>query len=181
MLGGEQSGHIDAVGFEMYMKLLEETVRELKGEELEDDVRATRQSAESICEIDERYVPDMNQRLMLYRKVAAARQRGRDRPGAVRGGRSLRPAARLGAESGRLRAHSGHGRQARRRSDRPGGTDGRHKVQAAGQAGSGAGWCRWCRQRTDMTLVPPSALKLNLERRRDRPTSRHRRAGAAAT
>ena len=33
LLGGEQSGHIDAIGFEMYMKLLEETVRELKGEE----------------------------------------------------------------------------------------------------------------------------------------------------
>ena len=41
LLGGEQSGHIEAVGFEMYMKLLEQTVRELKGEELEDDVRAT--------------------------------------------------------------------------------------------------------------------------------------------
>ena len=40
LLGGEQSGHIEAVGFEMYMKLLEETVRELKGEEIEDDVRA---------------------------------------------------------------------------------------------------------------------------------------------
>ena len=40
LLGGEQSGHIEAVGFEMYMKLLEETIRELKGEELEDDVRA---------------------------------------------------------------------------------------------------------------------------------------------
>ena len=41
LLGGEQSGHIEAVGFEMYMKLLEETVRELKGEDIEDDVRAT--------------------------------------------------------------------------------------------------------------------------------------------
>ena len=41
LLGGEQSGQIEAVGFEMYMKLLEQTVRELKGEELEDDVRAT--------------------------------------------------------------------------------------------------------------------------------------------
>jgi len=37
LLGGEQSGQIDTVGFEMYMKLLEQTVRELKGEELEDD------------------------------------------------------------------------------------------------------------------------------------------------
>ena len=41
LLGGEQSGHMESVGFEMYMKLLEETVRELKGEEIEDDVRAT--------------------------------------------------------------------------------------------------------------------------------------------
>ena len=41
LLGGEQSGQIDTVGFELYMKLLEQTVRELKGEELEDDVRAT--------------------------------------------------------------------------------------------------------------------------------------------
>ena len=40
LLGGEQSGHIEAIGFEMYMKLLEETVRELKGEEIEDDAGA---------------------------------------------------------------------------------------------------------------------------------------------
>jgi transcription-repair coupling factor (superfamily II helicase) len=72
LLGGEQSGHIDAVGFEMYMKLLEETVRELKGEELEDDVRATVNLRVDL-KLDERYIPDMNQRLMVYRKVAAAR------------------------------------------------------------------------------------------------------------
>ena len=40
LLGGEQSGHIEAVGFDMYMKLLEQTIRELKGEEIEDDRRA---------------------------------------------------------------------------------------------------------------------------------------------
>jgi transcription-repair coupling factor (superfamily II helicase) len=73
LLGGEQSGHIEAVGFEMYMKLLEQTVRELKGEELEDDVRATVNLGVDL-RIDESYVPDMNQRLMLYRKVAAARR-----------------------------------------------------------------------------------------------------------
>src|SRR4029079_7933830 len=32
LLGGEQSGHIDAVGFEMYTSMLERPVRELKGE-----------------------------------------------------------------------------------------------------------------------------------------------------
>src|SRR5262245_57831595 len=73
LLGGEQSGHIDAVGFEMYMKLLEETVRELKGEELEDDVRAN-VNLKIDLRIEQEYVPDMNQRLMLYRKVAAARR-----------------------------------------------------------------------------------------------------------
>src|SRR6476660_8486603 len=40
LLGGEQSGHIETVGFDMYMKLLEQTIKELKGEEIEDDVRA---------------------------------------------------------------------------------------------------------------------------------------------
>ena len=72
LLGGEQSGHIDAVGFEMYMKLLEETIRELKGEDIEDDVRATVNLRVDL-KIDDAYIPDMNQRLMVYRKVAAAR------------------------------------------------------------------------------------------------------------
>jgi len=72
LLGGEQSGHIDAVGFEMYMKLLEETIRELKGEDLEDDVRATVNLGIDF-RIEERYVADMNQRLMIYRRIAAAR------------------------------------------------------------------------------------------------------------
>ena len=72
LLGGEQSGHIEAVGFEMYMKLLEETIRGLKGEEIEDEVRAIVNLGVDL-RIDEQYVPDMNQRLMMYRRVAAAR------------------------------------------------------------------------------------------------------------
>jgi transcription-repair coupling factor (superfamily II helicase) len=72
LLGGEQSGQIDAVGFEMYMKLLEETIRELKGEDLQDDVRAT-VNLRIDFRIEESYVPDMNQRLMIYRRIAAAR------------------------------------------------------------------------------------------------------------
>src|SRR5687767_14492306 len=72
LLGGEQSGHIDAVGFEMYMKLLEEAVRELKGEEIEDDTRATVNLRVDL-KIEDSYIPDMNQRLMVYRKIAAAR------------------------------------------------------------------------------------------------------------
>jgi transcription-repair coupling factor (superfamily II helicase) len=72
LLGGEQSGHIDAVGFDMYMKLLEQTIKELKGEDIEDDVRATVNLRVDL-RIDERYVPDMNQRLTVYRRMAALR------------------------------------------------------------------------------------------------------------
>ncbi|MEZ5287013.1 MAG: TRCF domain-containing protein [Vicinamibacterales bacterium] len=72
LLGGEQSGHIDAVGFEMYTKLLDETIRELKGEDLEDDVRAV-VNLRVDFRIADTYVPDMNQRLTIYRRVAGAR------------------------------------------------------------------------------------------------------------
>src|SRR5688572_21962201 len=56
----------------MYMKLLEDTIRELKGEDLDDDLRATVNLRVDL-KIDDQYVPDMNQRLMVYRKIAAAR------------------------------------------------------------------------------------------------------------
>jgi transcription-repair coupling factor (superfamily II helicase) len=72
LLGGEQSGHIETVGFEMYMKLLEQAVRELKGEEAVDDVRAVVNLRVDL-KIDPSYVPEMNQRLMIYRKIAEAR------------------------------------------------------------------------------------------------------------
>ena len=72
LLGGEQSGHIEAIGFEMYTKLLEQTVRELKGEEIEDESRATVNLGVDL-RIDEEYVPEQNQRLGLYRRVASAR------------------------------------------------------------------------------------------------------------
>ena len=54
------------------MKLLEQAVRELKGEDLTDDVRAVVNLRVDL-KIDASYVPDMNQRLMIYRKVADAR------------------------------------------------------------------------------------------------------------
>jgi len=72
LLGGEQSGQIDAVGFDTYMKLLEETIRELKGEEIEDEVRANVNLRVDL-RIDDSYIPDMNQRLTVYRRMAAVR------------------------------------------------------------------------------------------------------------
>ena len=85
LLGGEQSGHIETIGFEMYLQLLEETIRELKGEELVDDARAA-VNLKVDLRIDEAYIPDMNQRLGVYRRIAAVRKpagaRGHDGRGA---------------------------------------------------------------------------------------------------
>jgi transcription-repair coupling factor (superfamily II helicase) len=75
LLGGEQSGHIEAVGFDMYMKLLEQTIKELKGEEIEEEIRATVNLRVDL-RIDEAYIPDMNQRLMIYRRLAGVRSEG---------------------------------------------------------------------------------------------------------
>lgn len=72
LLGAQQSGHIEAIGFDMYIKLLEQTVRELKGEIVEDDHRAAINLGLDL-RIDEKYIPETNQRLALYRKVAEAR------------------------------------------------------------------------------------------------------------
>ena len=72
LLGAQQSGHIEAIGFDMYLKLLEETVRELKGEPAEDDQRAAVNLGIDL-RIDEDYVAETNQRLSLYRRIAAAR------------------------------------------------------------------------------------------------------------
>jgi transcription-repair coupling factor (superfamily II helicase) len=72
LLGGEQSGQIETVGFDMYMKLLEQTIKELKGEEVEDGVRANVNLRVDL-RIDESYIPDMNQRLTIYRRIAAVR------------------------------------------------------------------------------------------------------------
>ncbi len=71
LLGAEQSGHIEAIGFDMYVKLLEQTVQELKGEVVGDQRRATVNIGVQL-RVDEEYVAETNQRLALYRRVAAA-------------------------------------------------------------------------------------------------------------
>ena len=72
LLGAEQSGQIDAVGFDMYVKLLERTVLELKGEATGEDRRAAVALGIEL-RVDGEYVSGSNQRLALYRRVALAR------------------------------------------------------------------------------------------------------------
>jgi len=75
MLGGEQSGHIEAVGFELYTSMLEAAVKELKGEGQEERP-ATQLNLGIALRIDESYVPEENQRLRLYKKIAGAASEG---------------------------------------------------------------------------------------------------------
>src|SRR6201986_3284232 len=75
MLGGEQSGHIEAVGFEMYTSMLEHAGNELRGEELPQ--RPTTQLNLGISlKIDEEYIGEENQRLRIYKKIAGAQDEG---------------------------------------------------------------------------------------------------------
>jgi transcription-repair coupling factor (superfamily II helicase) len=71
MLGGEQSGHIEAVGFELYTSMLEEEVKKFKGESTAEHV-TTALNLGIALRIDEHYVPEENQRLRLYKKIAGA-------------------------------------------------------------------------------------------------------------
>ncbi|HJX27789.1 MAG TPA: TRCF domain-containing protein, partial [Thermoanaerobaculia bacterium] len=73
LLGGEQSGHINAVGIETYLKLLEDTVRELRGESVE-EAPSVNIDLPVPMSIPPDYVEDANLRMEIYRKIAAADQ-----------------------------------------------------------------------------------------------------------
>ena len=72
MLGGEQSGHMESLGFEMYTSMLERTVAELRGEEVEDETSVTLNLGVDVAIPDE-YISDMGQRLRTYKRVSSAR------------------------------------------------------------------------------------------------------------
>lgn len=80
MLGGEQSGFISDIGFDMYQKILDEAVRELKEEEFKDlfdeeQVRTQDFVPETVLETDfellipDDYVTSISERIQLYRQL----------------------------------------------------------------------------------------------------------------
>lgn len=69
LLGGEQHGHIEAVGYDTYVRLLEETVRELKGEEVPLELHSTLNLGLDI-RIPAAYIADEAQRLRSYKRIA---------------------------------------------------------------------------------------------------------------
>ncbi|MBE9540149.1 MAG: transcription-repair coupling factor [Proteobacteria bacterium] len=77
LLGDEQSGQIHSVGFSLYMELLQSAVEALKRGEIPDVDAPLDQGTEvnlhTVALIPDDYLPDVNTRLILYKRIAAAR------------------------------------------------------------------------------------------------------------
>ncbi len=69
ILGAAQSGHIAAVGYDMFLKLMESAISELKGEPVREDLEPEINIPVSAF-LPESYIPDIDQRLSSYRRLA---------------------------------------------------------------------------------------------------------------
>lgn len=69
MLGRQQHGHIEAIGFDMYCQMLERAVAKLKGEESAPDLRTTLSLGLDV-RIPQSYIPSENLRLRTYKRIS---------------------------------------------------------------------------------------------------------------
>lgn len=72
LLGHQQSGHIHAVGFDMYVEMLERVVAELKGQEIKEEIEPS-VNLNSSAFIPETFIEDLTLRLSVYRRISNAR------------------------------------------------------------------------------------------------------------
>ena len=70
LLGQEQSGQIAAIGFELYLKMIDELVGELKGVEVKKEIEPTLHFQISAY-IPDHYIPDAYQRLAIYKRLSS--------------------------------------------------------------------------------------------------------------
>ncbi len=75
LLGPEQSGHIHAVGFDLYVEMLEKAVAELKGIEIEEEFEPSIHIRVNAF-IPEEYIDNITIRLSLYRRIASSKTHG---------------------------------------------------------------------------------------------------------
>lgn len=71
LLGAEQSGQMDAIGFDLYMEMLEEAIKEIRGQEIP-TVEDTQIDLNLTAFIPADYIPDLDQKMSAYRSVASA-------------------------------------------------------------------------------------------------------------
>ncbi|PMB40382.1 transcription-repair coupling factor [Fischerella thermalis CCMEE 5330] len=72
LLGAEQSGQMEAIGFDLYMEMLEEAIREIRGQEIP-KVEDTQIDLNLTAFVPADYIPDIDQKMSAYRAVAAAK------------------------------------------------------------------------------------------------------------
>jgi transcription-repair coupling factor (superfamily II helicase) len=70
MLGRQQHGHIEAIGFDMYVQMLERAVAKLKGEEAAPELRTTLSLGMDV-RIPPEYIPSENLRLRTYKRISS--------------------------------------------------------------------------------------------------------------
>lgn len=71
ILGGQQSGQLDALGFDLYTKMLERTIQELKGEEIEEESSVSINLGADVS-IPNDYISETAQRLRTYKRISSA-------------------------------------------------------------------------------------------------------------
>ena len=141
LLGEEQSGHVAAVGFELYCQMIDEAVAERAGEAggEEEAPEPLRFDVPVDAYLPASYIPFEAAKIDVHRRIVAAREPGAAAGDPRRARRPLRPAAARGREpagpaAGADRAAAGRGRQRRaaRRAAQ------RHRGRARLRAGDGA-------------------------------------------
>jgi transcription-repair coupling factor (superfamily II helicase) len=70
MLGRQQHGHIEAIGFDLYVQMLERAVAKLKGEERAPELRTTLSLGMDV-RIPTEYIPSENLRLRTYKRISS--------------------------------------------------------------------------------------------------------------
>jgi transcription-repair coupling factor (superfamily II helicase) len=71
LLGAEQSGQMDVIGFDLYMEMLQEAIKEIRGQEIP-QVDDTQIDLKVTAMIPADYISDLEQKMSAYRAVAAA-------------------------------------------------------------------------------------------------------------
>lgn len=70
LLGAEQSGHMEAVGYDLYCKMLNEAVRSMKGEDFEEETYETTVDMDMDAYIPATYIKNEVQKLDIYKRIA---------------------------------------------------------------------------------------------------------------
>jgi transcription-repair coupling factor (superfamily II helicase) len=71
ILGGQQSGHLDALGFDLYTKMLERTIQEMRGDEIADETSVSINLSVDVS-IPQEYISETSQRLRTYKRISSA-------------------------------------------------------------------------------------------------------------